>query len=104
MIFKWKDRTLRSALKNKEVLHFLYNGRPRIVEPQCYGISTADRPVLRGYQIAGKSSSKLPALKLFDVEKIENLKTTKKHFLGPHKPYNPNDKAMKVIFASLKKK
>lgn len=37
-----KNRTLLSAIKNREVLHFVYNGDLRIVEPQTYGISAKD--------------------------------------------------------------
>jgi hypothetical protein len=34
-----RDRTILSAIKNKNVLRFNYNGKERIVEPQTYGIS-----------------------------------------------------------------
>ena len=52
-----RDRTILSAIKNKQVLRFKYNGKERIVEPQTYGISIAGREVLRARQVGGESGS-----------------------------------------------
>lgn len=66
-----RDRTILSAIKNKEVLRFNYHGKERIVGPQTYGISIAGREVLRAHQIAGASGSgQLRIAKLFDLEKF----------------------------------
>ena len=52
-----RDRTILSAIKNKQVLRFKYNGKERIVEPQTYGISIAGREVLRARQVGRESGS-----------------------------------------------
>lgn len=97
-----RNRTILSAIKNKEVLRFRYNGKERIVEPQTYGISIAGREVLRAHQVGGASSSgQLRMAKLFDLEKISNLRKTGRAFTGALPAHNPNDSAMVEIFATL---
>jgi len=77
------DRTILSAIKNKQVLRFNYNGKERIVEPQTYGISIAGREVLRARQVGGESGSgQLRMAKLFDLEKISNLRKAGTAFAG----------------------
>jgi hypothetical protein len=96
------DQTIVSAIKNKEVLKFIYNGKLRIVEPQTYGVSSAGREVLRARQIGGGSRSGQSRIaKLFDLEKIVGLKKTGDHFCKALPQHNPNDNAMVEIFASL---
>lgn len=96
------NKQLVSAVRNKCVLRFIYNGKERIVEPQTYGISTAAKEVLRARQISGESQSGETQLaKLFDVEKISGLKKTTIHFSHALPEHNPNDSAMTKIFATL---
>ena len=97
-----KNRTIVSAIRNKEVLGFIYNGDQRIVEPQTYGISVAGHQVLRAYQKAGGSTSGQTRIaKLFDVAKITKLEKTGAKFSEALPVHNPQDSAMVEIFASL---
>src|SRR5215211_6525082 len=99
-----RDRTIRSAIKNKEVLRFKYNGKERIVEPQTYGISIAGREVLRAHQIGGRNGSgPLRMAKLFDLEKISNLRKAGTVFGKALSAHNPKDSAMVEVFATLPK-
>jgi hypothetical protein len=99
-----RDRTILSAIKNKEVLRFNYNGKERIVEPQTYGVSIAGREVLRAHQIGGRSSSgQVRMAKLFDLEKISNLRKTGMVFGAALPAHNPKDSAMVEVFATLPK-
>src|SRR5436853_3890401 len=52
-----QNQDLISAIKNKEVITFVYNGEPRVVEPQTYGISVGGHDVLRAWQREGGSAS-----------------------------------------------
>lgn len=99
-----RDRTILSAIRNKQVLRFNYNGRERIVEPQTYGISIAGREVLRAYQVGGRSGSgQLRMAKLFDLEKISKLRKTGTAFAAALSAHNPKDSAMVEVFATLPK-
>jgi hypothetical protein len=48
------------AIRSKRRLSFTYNGRKRIVEPQCHGIGTKGTELLRGYQIHGGQEPENP--------------------------------------------
>jgi len=99
-----RDRTILSAIKNKEVLSFRYKGKERIVEPQTYGISIAGREVWRARQVGGDSGSgPLRMAKLFDLEKISNLRKAGTVFVKALPEHNPNDSALVEVFATLSK-
>src|SRR5215472_1111295 len=90
-----RDRTILSAIKNKNILRFNYNGKERIVEPQTYGISIAGREVLRARQVGGSSTSgQVPIAKLFDLQKISNLRKDGSVFAEALPAHNPKDSAM----------
>jgi predicted DNA-binding transcriptional regulator YafY len=96
------ERTIISAIRGRIVLEFKYSGQLRTVEPQTYGISVADHPVLRGYQRAGGSSSgRANGLRLFEVAKMSGLRKTAERFLKARPEHNPKDRAMKEVKATL---
>jgi hypothetical protein len=96
------DKRYALAIRRKQVLKFNYNGMPRVVEPQTYGLSSAGNEVLRAYQRArGSQSGKSQIAKLFDIEKISNLEIANQHFTEALPQHNPNDSAMIKIFATL---
>jgi predicted DNA-binding transcriptional regulator YafY len=90
------------AIKNKAVIQFNYEGKLRIVEPQCHGISTTGKEVMRGFQTGGDSRSRRSiAEKLFEVARISELKETGDTFSQPGLHYNPNDQAMIYVHCHL---
>jgi hypothetical protein len=90
------------AINNRDVLSFYYDGGIRIVEPFCYGISTAGNPVLRGYQIDGYSSSGNPiGWKLFKVSEMSDISLTGNKFTDIRPHYNPTDKSMYRIICNV---
>jgi hypothetical protein len=96
------EREITSAIRDKVVLKFLYNNSPRVVEPQTYGVSASGNPVLRGYQVAGLSSSGKPrGLRLFEVSKISALERTNTPFPEARPEHNPQDSAMSEVLISL---
>jgi hypothetical protein len=44
---------IAEAIQDRRRLSFAYNGKPRIVEPQCYGIGERGTELLRAYQPQG---------------------------------------------------
>ena len=88
---------LVKAIKQKQRLRFLYNGKPRLVEPQCYGIGARGTELLRAYQLQGGQQRE----PLFDVSKIVDLQVLNEVFDRPGPNYKKNDSAMKTILAQL---
>lgn len=88
---------LVEAIGSKRRLSFVYHGRPRIVEPQCYGIGAKGTELLRAHQIQGGQEPE----PLFDVAQMEGLAMLDRHFTRPGPHYKKNDSAMKTIFAQL---
>ena len=88
---------LVTAIEERRQLSFVYNDKPRIVEPQCYGIGTRGTELLRAHQLSGGTQPE----PLFDVQKMRDLKMLNEtfHRAGPN--YKKNDSAMATIFAEL---
>jgi hypothetical protein len=86
------------AIKNKQRLQFSYNGKTRIVEPQCYGIGTKGTELLRGYEVAGNVEK---TNKLYDLTKVVTLISLNEFFTSPGPNYQKGDSAMKTIFCEL---
>jgi len=91
------NQTLVQAINSRRRLRFVYNGRERKVEPQCYGIGMRGTELLRVHQLAGGSEAE----PLFDVSKISSLVLLDEHFSAPGPHYKRNDSAMARIFAQL---
>jgi hypothetical protein len=89
--------TLVTAIAQKRRLRFCYHDKPRLVEPQCYGIGWRGSELLRGHQLQGGDERE----PLFKVEKITDLELLDEVFVRPGPNYKKNDSAMKVIFSQL---
>jgi hypothetical protein len=97
-----KEEAIISAIRDRTALEFFYNGQPRIVEPQTYGINTAGQPSLRGYQRGGGSSSGYTkGLRLFEVRKMSKVRLTSERFAEARPEHNPGDTAMSKVIISL---
>jgi hypothetical protein len=88
---------LVSAIEQKRRLRFQYNGKMRLIEPQCYGIGTRGTELLRAHQLQGGQQRE----PLFDVSKIAELEVLKETFDRPGPNYTRGDSAMQTIFAEL---
>lgn len=88
---------LVNAIKQKRRLRFVYNGKSRLVEPQCYGIGARGTQLLRGHQLQGGEQRE----PLFDVSRIADLEVLPDVFDRPGPNYKRGDSAMKTIFAQL---
>jgi hypothetical protein len=91
------NQVLVNAIEQRHRLRFLYHGRARVVEPQCYGIGTRGTELLRARQLQGGA----PLEPLFDVSKMTDLRVLYEVFerAGPH--YRKGDSAMRTIFSQL---
>jgi hypothetical protein len=85
------------AINNKRRLALTYEGKKRLIEPQCYGIGHRGTELLRVHQIEGGQQRE----PLFGVAKIRDLAVLDEHFTKPGPNYKRGDSAMKIIFAQL---
>lgn len=88
---------LVNAIAQRKRLRFSYHGKPRRVEPQCYGIGHRGTELLRAHQLQGGSERE----PLFDVSQITELEVLDEVFTRPGPHYKRDDSAMKTIFAQL---
>ena len=93
---------ITEAIENKKVIEFEYKGDLRIVEPFVIGVSSTGKDSLRAFQVDGNSTdSSSFSWKLFTVDKISNLSISKENFTSQREHYNPNDSALKPIYARV---
>lgn len=89
------------AINNTQIISFNYDGLPRIVEPHAIGTSRTGKQVLRCYQTEGGHVTAGHDWDLCDLDKIVNLKSTGRNFIGPRPGYRRGDAHMTQIFAQL---
>jgi hypothetical protein len=91
------NATVVAAIRTKHRVRFVYSGKVRLAEPQCYGIGTKGTELLRVHQLRGGSQRE----PLFDVAKIEDLVVLDETFDAPGPNYKKDDSAMVTIYAQL---
>jgi hypothetical protein len=91
------NQILAQALHEQRRLRCVYHGKPRLVEPQCYGIGKRGTELLRVHQIRGGAKRE----PLFDVAKMKDVVVLDEFFARPGPNYKKNDSAMAVIFCQL---
>lgn len=96
-----KRDLLCRAISDKHLVQFKYDGRTRIVEPFCCGISTTDNFVLRGFQIRGTEKTKPLCWRLYELAEMSQLSVSQYAFKGKRSDYNPEDSAMTEVFCRI---
>ncbi len=78
------DGLIRTAIAERKLLEFSYQGHQRIAEPQVYGIKN-EKYQLLGYQVRGGSNRpwEIPNWRRFDLDKMSAARILGEHFLGP---------------------
>jgi hypothetical protein len=95
------NQEIIDAIENQNVVEFYYEEELRIVEPHCYGKTTAGNEGLRAFQTGGFSSTGKMGWKMYDLGKANGIEVSDEIFDGPRPGYNPGDKGMSVIYAEL---
>ena len=85
------------AIRERRRLRFSYHGKPRLAEPQCYGVGAKGNELLRVHQLSGGSERE----PLFDVAKMDGLVVLDERFERPGPHYKRGDSAMRAIFCEL---
>jgi hypothetical protein len=96
-----KKDLLCRAIADKRLVQFKYDGRSRIVEPFCCGVSAAGNYVLRGFQIRGSDKTKPLCWRLYELSEISQMSVTQHGFKGNRQDYNPEDPTITEIFCRI---
>ncbi|OCB70134.1 hypothetical protein B0A79_01335 [Flavobacterium piscis] len=88
------------AIENQNIIEFSYEGKSRVVEPHCYGKTTAGNEAIRAYQIDGFSSSGKMGWKIYDLRKADDIEVTNDTF-STRNDYKRGDQGMSEIYAEI---
>jgi predicted DNA-binding transcriptional regulator YafY len=91
------NSTISSAIRDKRLLQFTYEGSLRLVEPHVYGEYQDGYRVLRAWQ----RSPALTGWKLFREDKMSGIRTSDMRFDGPRADYKRGDKTIRPVYAAL---
>ena len=72
---------LYGAIQKKRLIRFTYNKLARIVEPHDYGIQNGTARLL-SWQVGGRSSSRIPGWRWFDVNRMKGWQMMERSFSG----------------------
>jgi len=76
-----KIRTILEAMDWPQLIFFHYGESDRVVAPFVVGVSSEGNPLMRGYQLEGKSrSGKGVGWRVFQIRKMENLENHQDFF------------------------
>ncbi|MDP9170138.1 MAG: hypothetical protein M3N54_05945 [Acidobacteriota bacterium] len=75
------DRLLRTAIRNRRLLQVRYGDKERVVKPHDYGVHKGTVKLF-GFQVGGRSSSRLPNWRWMDVSLISDVKLLAQTFPG----------------------
>ncbi len=93
---------VKSAIQNKSLLGFTYDGFARVVEPHTYGVDSKGHGAMRAYQVRGGSESgEYVGWKMFHTSEMRQAAVLPEHFLGPRPKYRRGDSAFSTIHAQL---
>lgn len=89
----WEE-AICTAIRTRVRLEFEYDGRRRVVEPYCHGVSRSGE-ALRAVQVRGESrSGGMGFGKLWTVARMEKIRLTEESFVPDDPNYAPDDSAM----------
>ena len=86
-----------NAIRDRRRLRFTYHGKPRLAEPQSYGIGHRGTELLRVHLSEGGDQPE----PLFDVAKMTDLVVLGDRVSAPGPHYRKNDSAFRTIFREL---
>lgn len=85
-LIKSMNDLIRTAIAEKRIIEFDYDGYHRIAEPHIYGVLNGINELLTFQLRGGSSSGGIPDWRRFKLQGISNLKLLDEHFPGkrPH--------------------
>ena len=90
------------AIRARRLIHFIYEGYERIVEPHVHGINSANHEMLSGWLVGGWSESRPePGWRNYLVRDMHDVHALADTFEGPRPKYNPFDPHVRQVFCRI---
>jgi hypothetical protein len=97
----WADIACE-ALRSGKRLELRYSGYSRVVEVHAVGVSTANHPIMRVWQVRGGSvSGERAGWKLMRLDEAYSAHIIDEVSEAPRRGYKPGDRDMTVIRCQL---
>lgn len=94
------DQTISTAIREKKLLQFFYDGYVRVVEPHAYGVNKKRNDSLCAWQRSGKPLE-TPDWRFYTVSKMRQVQMLQESFGHAHLGYKRNDERMTTIYEQL---
>lgn len=95
-------KTIKDAIKNKQLLVVVYKGLPRIIEPHIVGAATNGNEYVRGFQTGGTSCTDGYGWKIMDLKNIQLISRLPNQFFSKARnDFIRNDPVIKTVYATL---
>jgi hypothetical protein len=98
------DARVCEAIRERRLLEFDYDGKHRVTEPYCHGISTTGKQSVRALQVGGATRpGGFGFGKMWTIEKMTDARVSETSFVPDDPNYNPDDSAMSVIHCRIER-
>ncbi len=99
------NKLIKDAINKRCKLQFIYERCKRVVDPHVFGVSTKGHVVVLCWQTGGSSSDpkNLPNWRMFETQKINQLKILEERFVPQAKDHNPSESDVKTVYAVVKR-
>jgi hypothetical protein len=99
----WDERVCAS-IRERRLLEFDYDGKRRVTEPYCHGVSTTGKQSVRALQVGGATRpGGFGFGKMWTIGKMTNVRVSETTFAPDDPNYNPDDSAMSVIHCRIER-
>src|SRR5262245_23467011 len=92
---------LETAIESRRMIRFAYHGKDRLVEPHDHGILNGSVQLL-SWQVAGRSSRRLPNWLLTKIDEMTDLVLLDRIFPGGHPTASGKHIQWDVLFIRVK--
>ncbi|MBV6645539.1 MAG: hypothetical protein KI790_08830 [Cyclobacteriaceae bacterium] len=90
------------AISFKQVIAFVYDDHPRVVEPYCLGMTNLNNTVLAAFQIQGSSrSGTIPNWRMFQLDRVKHLEVVPELRFEVRPDYNPHKNNIVDTFCAV---
>ncbi|WP_143413127.1 WYL domain-containing protein [Haematobacter genomosp. 1] len=98
MVILLLSAQISQAIRDRQVIRFMYNGKAREVEPHLLGVDKSGDVTLSGWQVLGGTGQ---GWRDFHVSKLSGLATVGRSFSGARPGYNANDRTLRQVLCRL---
>lgn len=96
------NHLITQAIRERRKLQFSYHGRPRLTDPQVFGVSSKGNEVVLCWQTGGHSSKGgLPDWRMFETAEMHGVQLTGEHFTPRPQRHNTFESDIRTVYAAV---